>query len=224
LRDCVSTTVSSATSGRFGTLLRWLGVTLVVLLVLQLLAVLSVSNWGEESFRQLLATTLVTQSPMAFVGMLLMLIGQRLDEPVPGRTPLRWFVAVVSTVLALGLLVTIPVSISGDRAVSDQANQALLAQRGQLEMAKAQLENPQVLEQVIAQGVQAGQISADASDADKKKAAQAFMNRQLSQAEEQLKQAESRRDLAANQRRIGGTGTAVVLVVAFGLLALVAVL
>ena len=216
--------MSSATSGRFGTLLRWLGVTLVVLLVLQLLAVLSVSNWGEESFRQLLATTLVTQSPMAFVGMLLMLIGQRLDEPVPGRTPLRWFVAVVSTVLALGLLVTIPVSISGDRAVSDQANQALLAQRGQLEMAKAQLENPQVLEQVIAQGVQAGQISADASDADKKKAAQAFMNRQLSQAEEQLKQAESRRDLAANQRRIGGTGTAVVLVVAFGLLALVAVL
>lgn len=216
--------MSSATSGRFGTLLRWLGVTLVVLLVLQLLAVLSVSNWGEESFRQLLATTLVTQSPMAFVGMLLMLIGQRLDEPVPGRTPLRWFVAVVSTVLALGLLVTIPVSISGDRAVSDQANQALLAQRGQLEMAKAQLENPQVLEQVIAQGVQAGQISADASEADKKKAAQAFMNRQLSQAEEQLKQAESRRDLAANQRRIGGTGTAVVLVVAFGLLALVAVL
>ena len=216
--------MSSATSGRFGTLLRWLGITLVVLLVLQLLAVLSVSNWGEESFRQLLATTLVTQSPMAFVGMLLMLIGQRLDEPVPGRTPLRWFVAVVSTVLALGLLVTIPVSISGDRAVSDQANQALLAQRGQLEMAKAQLENPQVLEQVIAQGVQAGQISADASDADKKKAAQAFMNRQLSQAEEQLKQAESRRDLAANQRRIGGTGTAVVLVVAFGLLALVAVL
>ena len=216
--------MSSATSGRFGTLLRWLGLTLVVLLVLQLLAVLSVSNWGEESFRQLLATTLVTQSPMAFVGMLLMLIGQRLDEPVPGRTPLRWFVAVVSTVLALGLLVTIPVSISGDRAVSDQANQALLAQRGQLEMAKAQLENPQVLEQVIAQGVQAGQISADASEADKKKAAQAFMNRQLSQAEEQLKQAESRRDLAANQRRIGGTGTAVVLVVAFGLLALVAVL
>ena len=159
--------MSSATSGRFGTLLRWLGITLVVLLVLQLLAVLSVSNWGEESFRQLLATTLVTQSPMAFVGMLLMLIGQRLDEPVPGRTPLRWFVAVVSTVLALGLLVTIPVSISGDRAVSDQANQALLAQRGQLEMAKAQLENPQVLEQVIAQGVQAGQISADASEADK---------------------------------------------------------
>lgn len=216
--------MSSATSGRFGTLLRWLGITLVVLLLLQLLAVLSVSNWGDEGFRQLLATSLVTQSPMAFVGMLLMLIGQRLDEPVPGRTPLRWFVAVVSGVLAVGLLLTIPVSVNGDRAADDQANQALLAQRGQLEMAKAQLENPQVIEQVVAQGVQAGQIPADASEADKKKAAQDFMNRQLGQAEEQLKQAESRRDLAANQRRIGGTGTAVVLVVAFALLALAAVL
>jgi hypothetical protein len=224
LRDCVSTTVSSAASGRFGTLFRWLGITLVVLLFLQLLAVLTVNGWGEESFRQLLATTLVTQSPMAFVGMLLMLIGQRLDEPVPGRTPLRWFVCVVSAVLALAVLITIPVSISGDRAVSDQANQALLAQRGQLEMAKAQLENPQVLEQVIAQGEQAGQIPATASDADKKKAAQSFMNRQLDQAEDQLKQAENRRDLAANQRRIGGTGTAVVLLVAFTLLAVVAVL
>ena len=165
--------MSSAASGRFGTLFRWLGITLVVLLVLQLLAVLSVNGWGEESFRQLLATTLVTQSPMAFVGLLLMLIGQRLDEPVPGRTPLRWFVCVVSALLALAVLITIPVSISGDRAVSDQANQALLAQRGQLEMAKAQLENPQVLEQVIAQGEQAGQIPATASDAEKKKAAQA---------------------------------------------------
>ena len=82
--------MSSAASGRFGTLFRWLGITLVVLLGLQLLAVLTVNGWGEESFRQLLATTLVTQSPMAFVGLLLMLIGQRLDEPVPGRTPLRW--------------------------------------------------------------------------------------------------------------------------------------
>jgi hypothetical protein len=224
LRDCVSTTVSSAATGRFGTLFRWLGITLVVLLGLQLLAVLSVNGWGEESFRQLLSTTLITQSPMAFVGMLLMLIGQRLDEPVPGRTPLRVFVCVLSGLLALALLITIPVTISGDRAVSDQANQALLAQRGQLEMAKAQLQNPELIEQVIAQGEQAGQIPATATEAQKKQAAQAFMNRQLGQAESQLKQAENRRDLAANQRRIGGTGTAVVLLVAFVLLACVAVL
>jgi hypothetical protein len=216
--------VSSAASGRFGTLLRWLGLTLVSLLLLQLLGLLSVNGWGEESFRQLLATTLVNQSPMAFVGMLLMLIAQRLDEPVPVRTPLRWFVAVVSALLALALLAAIPVSLGADRALSDQTNQALLAQRGQLEMAKAQLENPEVIEQVIAQGEQAGQISVEASDADKQKAARSFMERQLGQAETQLKQAETRRDLAVNQRRIGGVGTAVVLVVAFTLLALAAVL
>jgi hypothetical protein len=201
-----------------------LGLTLVSLLLLQLLGLLSVNGWGEESFRQLLATTLVNQSPMAFVGMLLMLIAQRLDEPVPVRTPLRWFVAVVSALLALALLAAIPVSLGADRALSDQTNQALLAQRGQLEMAKAQLENPEVIEQVIAQGEQAGQISVEASDADKQKAARSFMERQLGQAETQLKQAETRRDLAVNQRRIGGVGTAVVLVVAFTLLALAAVL
>jgi hypothetical protein len=153
-----------------------------------------------------------------------MLLGSRLEDPQAGRSPLRWCVTVISGVLALALLVTIPVSISGDRAISDQANQALLAQKGQLEMAKVQLENPQVIEQVVAQGEQAGQIPANASDAEKQKLAKGFMDRQLKQAEGQLKQAENRRDLAANQRRIGGTGTAVVLVVAFTLLALAAVL
>ena len=71
-------------------------------------------------------------------------------------------VAVLSGVLALALLVAIPVGINADTALTNQANQALLAQRGQLEMAKAQLENPQVIEQVIAQGEQAGQIPATA--------------------------------------------------------------
>ena len=216
--------MSSAAPGRLGNLFRWLGVTLLLLLLLQLLAVLAVNGWGEESFRQLLSTTLVTQSPMAFVGLSLMLIAARLDDPRASRTPLHWFVCVISGVLSLALLVTIPVSIAGDRTVSEQADQALMAQKGQLEMARAQLQNPQVVEQVIAQGERAGQIPASATAAQKQQAAKAFMDRQLSQADEQLKQAESRRDLAANQRRIGGIGTAVVLLVAFALLALVAVL
>ena len=125
--------------------------------LLQLLAVLAVNGWGEESFRQLLSTTVVTQSPMAFVGLSLMLIAARLDDPRSSRTPLHWFVCVISGVLALSLLVTIPVSIAGDRTVSEQADQTLMAQKGQLEMARAQLQNPQVVEQVIAQGERAGQ-------------------------------------------------------------------
>ncbi len=50
------------------------------------------------------------------------------------------------------------------------------------------------------------------------------MGRQLDQAEEQLKQQERARDLAVNQRRIGGTGTAAVLAISFVLVALVALL
>ena len=216
--------MSSAASGRFTTLLRWLGLTLVLLLLLQLIAVLMVNGWGEESFRQLVSSVLVTQAPMAFVGLLLVLIWARLDEPQSHRTPLHWLVAVISGVLALGLLVTIPVSISDDRAVSDEADQALRSQKGQLQMARASMQAPEVVNQVIGQLEQGGQIPEKASPDQKRQAARAIMDRQLQQAEGQLKQAEQRRDLAANQRRIGGIGSAFVLMVAFALLALVAVL
>ena len=216
--------MSSAASGRFTTLLRWLGLTLVLLLLLQLIAVLMVNGWGEESFRQLVSSVLVTQAPMAFVGLLLVLIGARLDEPQSHRTPLHWLVAVISGVLALGLLVTLPVSISADRAVSDEADQALRSQKGQLQMARASMQAPEVVNQVIGQLEQGGQIPEKASPDQKRQAARAIMDRQLQQAEGQLKQAEQRRDLAANQRRIGGIGSAFVLMVAFALLALVAVL
>jgi len=81
-----------------------------------------------------------------------------------------------------------------------------------------------VVNQVIGQLEQGGQIPEKASPDQKRQAARAIMDRQLQQAEGQLKQAEQRRDLAANQRRIGGIGSAFVLMVAFALLALVAVL
>ncbi|WP_411868993.1 HpsJ family protein [Vulcanococcus limneticus] len=216
--------MTTAPTGRFGTLSRWLGFTLVVLLALQLLAVLAVNGWGEEAFRQLLVERLVTQAPMALVGLLLVLFGARLDDPHAGRTPLKWVVGVIGGVLALALLAAIPVSISGDSAISAKADQALQAQKGQVAMARAQLNNPQVLEQVIAQGEQTGQIPPTASQEEKQKAAKAFMERQLGQADQQIQQAERARDLATNQRRIGGTGTAVVLAIAFTLVALAALL
>ena len=64
--------MSTASFGRLGHLLRWLGLTLVVLLGLQLLVLLGSWNWSEEGYRQLLMDRLVTQSPMALVGLLLM--------------------------------------------------------------------------------------------------------------------------------------------------------
>jgi hypothetical protein len=216
--------VSTASFGRLGHLLRWLGLTLVVLLALQLLVLLGSWNWSEEGYRQLLMDRLVTQSPMALVGLLLMLFGSRLDHPAAGRTPLRVLVAVLGILLALAMLVAVPVSISGDRALSDQADQQLAARKGQLAMARAQMQNPQVIEQLIAQGEQAGQIPADATPEQKQQAAKAFMERQLQQADAQLQQQQRARDLTVNQRRFGGTGTAVVLAIGFVLVALVALL
>jgi hypothetical protein len=216
--------VSTASFGRLGHLLRWLGLTLVVLLALQLLVLLGSWNWSEEGYRQLLMDRLVTQSPMALVGLLLMLFGSRLDHPAAGRTPLRLLVAVLGILLALAMLVAVPVSISGDRALSDQADQQLAARKGQLAMARAQMQNPQVIEQLIAQGEQAGQIPADATPEQKQQAAKAFMERQLQQADAQLQQQQRARDLTVNQRRFGGTGTAVVLAIGFVLVALVALL
>ncbi len=216
--------MSTASFGRLGHLLRWLGLTLVVLLVLQLLVMLGSWNWSEEGYRQLLMDRLVTQSPMALVGLLLMLFGSRLDHPSAGRTPLRWLVAVLSILLALAMIVAVPVSISGDRSLSDQADQQLEARKAQLASARAQMENPQVIEQLIAQGEQAGQIPAGAPVAQKRQAAKAFMERQLKQADEQLQQQQRARDLTVNQRRFGGTGAAVVLAIGFALVALVALL
>ena len=216
--------MSTASFGRLGHLLRWLGLTLVVLLALQLLVLLGSWNWSEEGYRQLLMDRLVTQSPMALVGLLLMLFGSRLDHPAAGRTPLRLLVAVLGILLALAMLVAVPVSISGDRALSDQADQQLAARKGQLAMARAQMQNPQVIEQLIAQGEQAGQIPADATLEQKQQAAKAFMERQLQQADAQLQQQQRARDLTVNQRRFGGTGTAVVLAIGFVLVALVALL
>jgi len=216
--------VSTASFGRLGHLLRWLGLTLVVLLALQLLVLLGSWNWAEEGYRQLLMDRLVNQSPMALVGLLLMLFGSRLDDPAAGRTPLRWLVAVVSILLAIALVVAVPVSISGDRSLSEQADQQLAARKGQLEMARAQMDNPQVIDQLIAQAAQAGQIPADATPEQQQAAAKSFMQRQLQQAEDQLQQQQRARDLTVNQRRYGGTGTAVVLAIGFVLLALVALL
>ena len=143
--------MSTASFGRLGHLLRWLGLTLVVLLVLQLLVLSGSWNWAEEGYRQLLIDRLVTQSPMALVGLLLMLYGSRLDHPAAGRTPLRGLVAVVSILLAIALIVAVPMSISGDRSLTEQADQQLEARKGQLDMARAQMDNPQVINQLIAQ-------------------------------------------------------------------------
>ena len=91
-------------------------------------------------------------------------------------------------------------------------------------MARQQSANPDNVKMLGNQLTQAGQLPADASYEDKVKAAQAFIDKQLAQMEQQIKQGERQRNLAVNQRRFGGTLSAVILAVAFVLLALAAVI
>lgn len=220
---CSELPVSTAPAGRLAPVLRWIGLTLVLLLALQLVVLLSGWNWSEESYRQLLVQVLVSQSPMALVGLVLMLLAARLDA-IAGRTPLRLLTGVVSALLALAMLVSVPISISGDRSLSDQADQQLQAGSAQVEMMRSQLQSatPEALDQLVQQADQAGQLPAQADAKQKRELVKQLMSNQIKRAEEQLDQQRKARDISVNQRRIGGTVSAVVLAVAFVLVALVA--
>ena len=215
---------SPGTSFRLAHLLRWLGITLVLLLALQIGVVLSAADWSDGVFQQLLIERLVNQTPMGFIGLLLMLMGSRLDHPQQIRTPIRWVVCVISAVLAVVMIAVIPLGITGNQALIGEADQSLEQRRSQLEMARQQSANPETAKIMGEQLAQAGQLPADASEEDKIQAAQKFIDKQLSQMSEQIQQAERQRDLTVNQRFFGGTISAVVLAVALVLLALGAVL
>jgi hypothetical protein len=220
--------VSTTSSGRLAPLLRWLGLTLVVLMVLQLIGLLLSWNWELEPFRQLFIDRLVGEAPMALVGLLLMLVAQRLDGQA-GRSPLRWLVGVLGALLALAMVAAVPLSISAESALVEQAQQqdaAIAQQSAQLEMQRQQVENPAFVDQLIAEAEKEGRIPPNAPAEEKKQKAREFIDTQirpqLKQAEQQLAQARLGRDLAVQQRRFGGTGRAVVLAIAFVLLTLVA--
>ncbi len=217
--------MSTASFGRLGDLLRWIGLTLVVLLGLQLLVLLTGFNWSDEAYRQLVVQVLVTQAPMALVGLLLMLVGGRIDQP-SGRTPLRIVVGVLSIVLAVAMVVAVPLSISGDRVLSEQTDQQLASGKGQLEQMRSQMAtaSPEALDQVVMQAEQAGQMPAQATPQQKRDLVKQLMAQQVKRVEDQLNQQQKARDLTVNQRRIGGTGTAVVMAIAFVLVALVALI
>jgi len=185
-------------------------------------------NWDLEPFRQLFIDRLVGEAPMALVGLLLMLTAQRLEDGA-GRSPFRWLVGVLAALLALAMVAAVPLSISAENALVEQAQQqdaAISQQAAQLEMQRQQVESPAFVDQLIAEAEKEGRIPATASAEEKKQKAREFIDTQirpqLKQAEQQLAQARLGRDLAVQQRRFGGTGRAVVLAIAFVLLTLVA--
>ena len=94
-------------TGRLAPLLRWLGLTLVVILVLQMLAVLVGVDWSSGASRPQVTGPLVAMAPLGFAGLLICLIGSRLDHPEQQRSPLRLLIAVFSALLALGMVLSL---------------------------------------------------------------------------------------------------------------------
>ena len=216
--------MAEASTSRIAGLFRWIGGVLVLLLGLRLGAVLVANAWGQEAYRQLVVDTLINGAPPALIGLLLMLVGSRLDFPTQLRTPLRWTVLVVGALLSLSLFVSVPVMMSGNRLIQADADRAVNQKRTELEQAQAESKNPKLLEMLEGQLEQAGQVSADAKPEDKKAQVQALIDQRLEQLNQQLTQAEQARDLTMGQRRLGGTAVALLLALAMLAVALAAVL
>lgn len=219
----MAATETGATESRLAPLLRWLGLTMVVILLLQLAAVLVGIDWSDDSTRPQVTGPLVALAPLGFLGLLVALLGSRLEIPHRRHTPLRWVICCLSSLLALGMLVAIPFSLDGESADPAQA-QNLEQGRQALVEARQFREDDQRVKAVGEQLAQAGQLAADASDEDKVKAAETLIDEQIAQMDQQLKKVEGQQRRLSQQRLIGGTASAVVLAVAFVLLALTAVL
>jgi hypothetical protein len=214
-----------AVDSRLAPLLRWLGLTMVVILLLQLAAVLVGVDWSDDTTRPQVTGPLVALAPLGFLGLLVALMGARLDNPRPRRrqTPLRWLICALSALLAVGMLVAIPFSLDG--AAGDPAQAENLEQgRQALKEARQFRDDDLRVKAVGEQLAQAGQLAADASDEDKIKAAETLIDEQIAQMDHQLKKVEGQQNRQSQQRLIGGTASAAVLAVAFVLLALTAVL
>mgnify|MGYP004177903883 FL=1 len=210
-------------TGRLASLLRWLGLTMVFVLVLQMAAVLVGSDWSAEATSLQITGPLVALAPLGFIGLLTCLIGSRLENPQQQVTPLRAVVCVLSALLAIGMLVAVPMSLSSGAGDLSQA-QNIEQGRAAMKEARAFRDNPEQVASLGEQLAQAGQLAADASKDDKQRAAETMIDEQISQMATQLKRVESQKNRESRQRLIGGTATAVVLAIAFVLLALTAVI
>ena len=210
-------------TGRLASLLRWLGLTMVFVLVLQMAAVLVGSDWSAEATSPQITGPLVALAPLGFIGLLTCLIGSRLENPQQQVTPLRAVVCVLSALLAIGMLVAVPMSLNSGAGDLSQA-QNIEQGRAAMKEARAFRDNPEQVASLGEQLAQAGQLAADASKDDKQRAAETMIDEQISQMATQLKQVESQKNRESRQRLIGGTASAVVLAIAFVLLALTAVI
>ena len=196
---------------------------MVVVLGLQLVGLLTGIDWSDPSIKAQAMGAVVTLAPLGFLGLLVALIGSRLEEPHRRLTPLRWVICVLSAVLAVGMIVAVPLSLTEPTEDSPKVQNL---NQGRQAIAEAQRfrEDEQQVKALGEQLAQAGQLAADASDEDKRRAAEQMVDSQISQMQDQLEKVEQQQSRETRQRLVGVTGSAVVLAIAFVLLALTSVL
>ena len=219
----MSATDLGGSEGRLSPLLRWLGLTLVVILALQMAAVLVGVDWSDQANRPQITGPLVALAPLGFLGLLVALLGSRLDAPQRRHTPLRWLICVLSIVLALGMVAAVPLSLNNGSGNVERA-QNLEQGRQALKEARSFREDEARVKAVGEQLAQAGQLAEDATDEDKLRAAEKMIDEQIAQMDQQISKLDRQQSRESQQRLIGGTTSAVVLAVAFVLLALTSVL
>jgi len=219
----VSATDLGGSEGRLSPLLRWLGLTLVVILALQMAAVLVGVDWSDQANRPQVTGPLVALAPLGFLGLLVALLGSRLDAPKRRHTPLRWLICVLSIVLGLGMVAAVPLSLDNVAGNVERAEN-LEQGRQALKEARTFREDEARVKAVGEQLAQAGQLAVDATDEDKMRAAEKMIDEQIAQMDQQISKVERQQSREIQQRLIGGTTSAVVLAVAFVLLALTSVL
>ena len=219
----MSATDLGGSEGRLSPLLRWLGLTLVVILALQMAAVLVGVDWSDQANRPQITGPLVALAPLGFLGLLVALLGSRLDAPKRRHTPLRWLICVLSIVLGLGMVAAVPLSLDNVAGNVERAEN-LEQGRQALKEARTFREDEARVKAVGEQLAQAGQLAVDATDEDKMRAAEKMIDEQIAQMDQQISKVERQQSREIQQRLIGGTTSAVVLAVAFVLLALTSVL
>ena len=219
----MSATDLGGSEGRLSPLLRWLGLTLVVILALQMAAVLVGVDWSDQANRPQVTGPLVALAPLGFLGLLVALLGSRLDAPKRRHTPLRWLICVLSIVLGLGMVAAVPLSLDNVAGNVERAEN-LEQGRQALKEARTFREDEARVKAVGEQLAQAGQLAVDATDEDKMRAAEKMIDEQIAQMDQQISKVERQQSREIQQRLIGGTTSAVVLAVAFVLLALTSVL
>lgn len=204
--------------------MRWLGLTLVVVMILQMVGLLSAIDWSDVDYQRRFSQTLMVLSPMAFTGLLLMLISSRLDYPGKAQLPIRWVVCGFSSLLAIALISSIHMVMNTNQFAVGRHDQILLQLRNQVEVGRHALQDPEKLKEYGEMLAAAGRVPAGATDEQVQKAAKVGIERQITEMDQQINREERVRNGVVNEGLFSGLLGVVVFSVGFVLLALTAVL